>query len=320
MKYYLKTCFITLLCFFITTPLVFAADILVIETTPKIPKPFSRITIQVNSFLTPIDGARISWFIDGVPTKEGVGEKNIVIPTKDVGEKTLVKVVVVDYAGIRYEREITIIPGEVDLLWEASTYTPPFYKGKALPTYDSQIRLSAVARFSKNGSDPAQYGYSWKMGRTKELLGGSAIKAFTVKAGHPNSLIDIEVTASDNSSNGVARSLLSIRSVSPVIRFYEVAPLLGVQYAHALSSTKTTDGQYTIRMVPFFMSIIDREKGELSYIWDINNETSVERGISAEEKTFLKNNDTTTFINTVKVRNKSKILQEASGAIDITLQ
>src|SRR5688572_16598777 len=49
---------------------------------------------------------------------------------------------------------------EVDLLWQAETYTLPFYKGKALWSKESRVKLLAIPRGPGVGN-PLNLTYKW---------------------------------------------------------------------------------------------------------------------------------------------------------------
>jgi len=61
-----------------------------------------------------------------------------------LGEKKTVTIKVVSRRGGYLEEKITFQPALVDLMWEANTYTPPFYKGKALTSSKSSITVTAI--------------------------------------------------------------------------------------------------------------------------------------------------------------------------------
>ena len=59
---------------------------------------------------------------------------------------------------------LTINPSDIDLLWEAmDSYTPPFYKGKALPSTESQIKIVAYPNTSGlSNTNQKNISYTWK--------------------------------------------------------------------------------------------------------------------------------------------------------------
>jgi hypothetical protein len=133
-----------------------------LRTSPEFPGPNTKIKVRIEAYGVDIGNAKIIWSIDGVPTYEGNGLTEISFTTKNLGEKTVVTVTAFTTVGRRLDDEITIEPAEVDLLWEAKTYVPPFYKGKALPTYASDVRVTAMPRLGSVTADPNEYSYVWR--------------------------------------------------------------------------------------------------------------------------------------------------------------
>ncbi len=117
---------------------------LVVEMTPSNPGPNQSVSVSLNSFVFSIDSARISWILNGASKKSGRGEKNFTFETGGMGSQTTLRIVVETADGYVAEKTIRIKPGEVDLIWETESYVPPFYKGKALFSYQNKINFIAI--------------------------------------------------------------------------------------------------------------------------------------------------------------------------------
>lgn len=125
-----------------------------ITSEPEFPNPYQSVTVQVNSFSINLDARPITWYVNGTETQRGIGKKQISVKTGAIGSVTRV-VATIDVNGItKINKVIELRPNSVDLLWEAvDSYVPPFYRGKALPSAEGALRVTAVAIGTNNKSN-----------------------------------------------------------------------------------------------------------------------------------------------------------------------
>jgi hypothetical protein len=133
-------------------------------------------------------------------------------------------------------------------LWEADTFVPQFYKGKALPTYKSIVKLTAIPRFNTFASDPALYSYAWTANQIQSMGKGLGKQSVLVPMKYSGSSVPVEVTVTDHASGSDPSATTSatqlssgsaqqrLVAVDPLILFYEDAPLLGIRFDRALFS------------------------------------------------------------------------------------
>ena len=135
-------------------------DDVLISTEPRLPGPFEDVTVTLQSYVFDINTTHIAWIVDGNEFASGIGVREIDIRTKDVGEPTLIEVRVKWNQVDNLVRRVRIDPAYVDVLWEsANGYAPPFYRGKVLPTSESQLRFVALPSGIMSND---QYVYTWK--------------------------------------------------------------------------------------------------------------------------------------------------------------
>jgi hypothetical protein len=291
-----------------------ALETIIFSLSPKYPKPNTEVTIRVDSFIFPIDGALISWYIDGQIIKSGAGEKALVFSTKGLGEQTVIKMSAVSSTGEIAEKSVTINPVDIDILWEADTYTPPFYKGKALPVAKSYVRLNTIPQVDPQGTNPSAYTPEWVLNKTKILVSGE--KPFSlVPTSWEGSALDILLRLKNNSGLTLAETPVLIQNTSPLIRFYENHPLLGVIFSRIIYSKANNSGQYIVRGVPYYFASSDRENGQLKYSWTRNGK-EVPLGLNPEEIVISDEGNNTIDYG---VKNKNQILQEAQDTLTIVL-
>ncbi len=211
-----------------------------IEIEPSFPKSNENVLVRLTSYSGDLDRARISWSLDGKLMKDDTGGKEFTFKTGAVGKPTVVKVTV-DGPGIgRFEKNITLSPAEVDILWQTTdSYSPPFYRGKPLPVRMSSIRAVAMPSMKTKSGLPIKSGelvYKWERDDIPILENsGYAKNSADFNLGYISEDATIKVSASSVKESGlVAENTVYLQAVSPEIIFYENKPLGGIIYENAL--------------------------------------------------------------------------------------
>ena len=123
---------------------LYSANDIAVETIPKIPGPNQQVTLKLNSYSFNLNNYYIAWFKDGSRAAAGYGSREFSFKTGPTGNITNVTAVI-EFEGQVFRKELRFAPSSVDLLWQVTDgYTPPFYKGKALPLEQSDIRVTAI--------------------------------------------------------------------------------------------------------------------------------------------------------------------------------
>lgn len=290
--------------------------------TPKTPTPGEPLNIRIKSFVIDLDSATIAWYINGEVVKSGLGVTSIDTTTVELGGKMQVDAVIIRSDGARFDKTIKIVPIEVDIFWEADTYTPPFYKGKALPTFKSDIRVIAIPRTKNERETPLAYHYEWLTDYTKTVGAGLGRNTIILPGTWPNSSQILSVTVKSPASEAIfGRKDLEIGIVDPEVRFYEYSQIYGLKMNRAFTGTYSTkEDAIQVRAIPYFVSSSDHTRGSLIYSWYLNNRPSATP--SQPDLVLLsRNNDDAQKVNmTLEVQNPEKILQVGRGAIDIEFQ
>lgn len=242
MKYFSFT--LSLLLLIITAQGVFMAHAqnpndIVVTTSPTIPGPQTEVTLQVQYFLSDLNRARISWYEDGILAEQGTGKSIFSFSTKNVGETTLVRVVVTTQEGDTFTKTLNFTPASVVIVWEAHSHTPYFYDGKALPSPESTLTFMAKPHFVTPGGtrlSAKDLFYEWRVDGVLQNTKGQGNNTLTLSAGKQLETIDIAVTATSFGKSLIARNETSITTESPEVVFYEYSPLVGGLYQNAFTS------------------------------------------------------------------------------------
>lgn len=275
--------FLALLCsvFFYEAPLIIDAQSPTptqtkapwsMELTPRNPGPNTAVRARAISYSINLNTSAISWYQDGVEVLSGVGKTEYSFTTGSSGEKTVVRAVVTTVNFGVTENIVVISPASVDILWAADTYTPPFYRGKALPTYGSVVRATALpVLFDKDGGRVADEDiiFTWKKERsTVQSKSGAGKKTFAYAAGFPKNKVAVGVVVATRDGKGSGEGSTFVPVIDPKIVLYEDRPLEGVRYEGSLGKNTLLPGnELSISLAPYFFSFPLRGMNTGRYEW-----------------------------------------------------
>lgn len=266
--------------FFFSTPSQsFAQNVseqVAIRTIPEIPGPFENVSISIVSYSIDLDSAKITWTIDGKKELSGEGETKFSIKTGGIGSKRTVTITISDaYVGVII-KTFTLEPADMDIIWEATdSYVPPFYKGKALPSSQSSIKILAIPNtgskesvtFKGNG-----YIYNWtRNDENKKESSGFNKNIFSFNNSYLFTNENIEVSARNSQGDTTMRKSFEINLFDPLILFYENHPLKGILYGNTLPNTLDVGNkEVSITAEPYFFSPKNKNSGNIKYEWTVN--------------------------------------------------
>ena len=256
---------------------------------PRNPGSFETVTVKLTSFSIDLDRANISWELNGEVLAENIGQTNFSFQTGAVGKEMILRINIIGNNEQFVQKTITINPAEVDILWEAETYVPPFYRGKALPTPGSTIKIVAFPnmivqnqkipsselffRWQENFANTKQeYGKPWMITTASNLFGEK----------------EISVEISDLNKTAVAKNLFNLNSISPTVLFYEKHPLEKYRFTKSIPESFSLLAQeITLRAEPFFFDLNAVDK--INYEWGIND--TISTTFADEKEIVLRKNN-----------------------------
>lgn len=246
-----------------------------IKITPEYPGPNEDVAVEIVSYQTDLQRAKITWESGGKVLTTGFGVVKQAIRTKNIGEKISLAVSIRTYEGLFITKNISVLPLDLEMHWEASTYTPPFYRGKTLPSPQSQIKVVALPNFTdanKKRISDKDLVYVWRS-QNGTILNQGYGKTFAYTPA-PDGVgferpVDVEVSSLNSALR--AKKRFFIKSFSPVIQLYEDNPLLGVVYEEALKQEVVlSNDEIAVRGEAFFFSRAQKDAGKLTYRWAQN--------------------------------------------------
>lgn len=289
-----------------------------ININPVIPVPLQNVNISLEAFGTDLNRADIAWKVDGVLAKKGTGEKSLDVIAGKVGVVKKIEITIIPTSGPSITKTINIAPEQVDIVWESQTYTPPFYKGKAMYTAQENLVVVAMPNFIVSGKtvDPKTLVYTWR--KDAEVEGeasgyGRNVLRFKGSILLPTNNIQIEVKTAGIEK---AKASIDLAPTSPEVIFYEHNPLYGILFNLALVGQQTFDvEEKNLEAFPYFIGSLRKNSSNLSYIWSINNQKI---GVSSSENSLVfrnTENQSGTSLVSVKVNNNNNFLQEGRGSV-----
>ena len=297
-------------------------DILV-ETSPEIPGPNEQVSLKLNSYSFNLNNYYIAWFENGEQRSAGYGVREYSFKTGVSGEVSNVTAVI-EVGNQVFRKELRFAPSEIDLLWEVvDGYTPPFYKGKALPLKQSTIRVAAIPETQLIApTDAPNLVYYWdKNYQRNTQASGFGKQSFTFTADALNVNEKISVTANDRRENSFARNTIDIPTdiYEPKILFYAINDNNRILTNKALNSRPTVDGD-TIHMSfhPLNLSTTKENFIDLFVLWKINGEQRPPQDFDRQNELHISSGGETGNVPiSLTLEGVSKILQKYTESINI---
>lgn len=247
---------------------------ILVNVAPENPSPGENVTITLSSYASNLDSVLISWTVDGRNVLSGIGKKSFSIKAPNAGgEMSIVATVSLPDGAI--DKRVIIRPAVMVLLWQANdSYTPPFYRGKALPTPDSEVKIVAMPEI-KNGTtmtDPRNMTYSWKKDYTNNPNGsGYGRNSFLYVNDYLEDSNNISVTASTIDQKYSSSASVDVGTWEAKIIFYKNDATFGTLWERALNDGYRINGADVIEASPYFISPYDIRIPTLVFNWFIND-------------------------------------------------
>ena len=252
------------------------ASLLDVSIYPPMPGPNTEVQIAIDSYIVDLLKANISWSLDGKLLSRGIGRTAFNFKTGPSGKSTHVSLYFVANTGEAVTKEFYFTPVGVTIMWEADTYTPPFYKGKAMMVPQARVRIIAIPDIT-NTASPLGAGklvYNWEKDEYPDVE-ASGYGKNTYSFTGPEPLTNNKVTLTVSSLDDTMQSSMNVflPQAKPFILFYEKDPLLGVLYNKPLDTeTALTKKEVSLSAEPYYFS---NERGDtpiFNYTWSVNGQ------------------------------------------------
>ncbi len=249
-----------------------------VQINPEVPEPGQSVKVTMGSYVFSLDELYVEWQENGVTKLVGFGEKIFKFNAGKIGETKVVSVLVrnTKEGDIIYKKQIVSKPSGLDIIWQATdSYTPPFYKGKALPSTEGIVKIIALPTFQVGTKivSPKDVIYNWK--RNYNLVAqasGYGKNVISIKQSYLTDEERISVVANEPSEGGTANGSLLIKPFDPKIIFYKKDPLLGIDFSTGINTeTSLSTNDTTLVAIPYFISPLNILDSDLQYTWKLND-------------------------------------------------
>jgi hypothetical protein len=249
------------------SPVLTLQSDLSIIANPTNPAPGTLVTLSAQSATMDLSTANFVWRVNG---KSVPGGKSITVTVGNLGTPMNIDLSVSGSAAA-----ITLVPEKVDLIVDANSYAPPFYRGRTLPSPGSKIRAQAMPQLVTSSGKvfaPSDLVYTWS--QDGSVLGSaSGLGRSSAQLDAPPLYGATAITVEARSQSGTYRASASVQlsSIDPSITLYVDHPLFGIEYWRALSArASVADIETSFVAVPYFIPFASASDPRLNYAWSIN--------------------------------------------------
>ena len=250
-------------------------DDITVITVPENPAPNQNTAITLSSYVDDLNSVLITWSVNGKKSSSGIGDKSFSLNApSSLGGKTTVVATISLYDGDLNET-VVLKPSIMTVLWQADdSYVPPFYKGKALPSSGSEIKIVAIPEI-KNGSsfvNPNNMVYNWQLDyQNQPDASGYGKDFFSYQNDYLDSSNTASVTASTLNQQNSTDGSITVTPTAPKIEFYKNDPILGTIWDQAIPDGYKTFGNETLQAAPYSIFPKDLNLPLLTFNWSIND-------------------------------------------------
>ena len=291
------------------------SDQISLNIAPYYPTPNSTVKANVKSQTSNLDKSMFTWTLDGVQIEKGIGIKEIEFKTKGLANTQRLYVRVDKIEGGVFEKTINVKTSEVDLYYEAQTYTPPFFKGKPQFSKQSAVRVIATPRaFDSAGRlIPAEeYVYKWSVnGTVMQDKSGYSRNVFEYSAPLFSKPVKFSVYVSSLTPGSYGENSITIVPQDAKALIYENNPIYGIIFENVVRGIKKLNrDEISFVAMPYYFS---KDTSYLKYGWEMNgvviDENSNDRGV-----TFRQNEGVKGISNiAVNINNETSMFQMSSS-------
>ncbi len=295
-----------------------------ITLSPEHPTPGSVVRLEARSPLYDLAQATLLWRVDGKVFAQGRGVTTVEIAAGPLGSAINLSLDVLAAEGGLSYAQTTIAPTEIDLLYDADSYVPPFYRGRPRPSEGTRVRLEAVPHFpSPDGSELSAQDLTYTWRRNGERIArASGRGAFAAVLDAPplfgTDTIEVEAVSDDGTLAGSASAVLS--SADPALVLYQDHPLFGIMFNRALPAHSVmSDTEMTFAAIPYFAHMAGPNDPALRWSWVVNAEEVATDAAQPNELTVNAKNSSGAASIAVTVTHAADYFLRAHGLWDITL-
>lgn len=297
-----------------------------ISVSPQYPGPNTRASVDIKNYSTDLDRATITWYLNNKQMQKAIGLTHFEFRTGALGTTSSIDIVINTIGGQVIRKNVTIRPSEVDLVWETSGYTPPFYKGKSGYVNQGFVTVVAIPNMvGVNGKklNAKNLVYKWSVdGEVQGSDSGYGKDSYSFRGTIIPKATEISVEVSSLTDGTRAVASIELDPERPNLLIYQDDPIYGVLYNKAILDTfSLTNDEATFVTIPYFFSGKTPGVANLDYVWSMNGADI--GGAAKKNKVTLRRSgqvEAGTAQVSVIVENSREILQGAGYDFSISFE
>ena len=241
--------------------------------SPDTPGPNTQVSIEVQGVGSFVGDSSIIWSQNGKVVSQGLGQRDFTFTTGALGTETHIHVEVDSTTAGTLTNDWIFIPSLINLVWEADTSVPPLYKGKALYSGGSSVKVVAFPSIVLNGKNFSISSLSFQWTLDSDPLpsdSGLGKNSLTFNGSQLQKEEDVSVDVYYGASK-VGHGEISIPASDPELVLYDQDPLRGTIFDAALPAGIALGvNEFTVQAVPYYFSNNSLANGSLAYAWTLD--------------------------------------------------
>jgi hypothetical protein len=286
-------------------------------SSPTYPEPYQSFTVELSAPSNSASGAIITWTVNGEEVVEAKNSRKHTFTAPGLGEKMTITTRLNKQDGSTETKSLVVTPVQLDIVVEAFTHVPIFYKGRAVPSAGTEGYASVITH-TGTAIDLDNLTYQWKLNNNN--LNGGPIRgkksvSFTMPENRESYL---GVTVSQG-VNVIAEKTLPIRAAETEVLFYEDNPLRGVT-GQAFKARNTFAGnQLTVRAEPYYAKPLQLPNEKYVLEWTLNGKKIQPDSLSELNSVTLRGSgsQSTASLN-FRIVDFTKFAHQTTGSMSVT--
>lgn len=233
--------------------------------SPEYPEPNQTVSVRIDNYLSNLYSSEINWYFNGKLLTDKKNQRDVEITVGAIGSRNLIEAIFDTPTGAALAAKATIKPVYLDVIVEPQTHVPSFYQGRPLPSMHSRVNLISI--LSGINTPSTDLIYTWRI--NDEIIGRSAGRGRNVVSYEtpPTQTVIISLEVSNLYGQTIARRSIAIPTATPLLRFYEVSTLYGINNRPATEFNLIANSA-TIKAEPYYLDSAVYNNPDISE-WDI---------------------------------------------------
>ncbi len=241
--------------------------------TPTNPRPGDIVNISLSGYGFDTNQSYFKWMRDGKDVLSGNGQSQYSFQLGRLGVATKIDVTIFSDTRALATKSFYFEPADIDFVWQADTFVPPFYKGKERASAGANIKILATPYLINNlgqAENKSNLNYSWSQdGKPLNDRSGLGKSNITIATGPDKNQIKIDLAVSTIDKSRSTNKSLIINLDKPELAFYEIKPLAGTNFLkQVIGSYDLYDDEASFLAIPYFWP--RNQINNINYLWAIN--------------------------------------------------